>query len=167
MSIPRILVECVDVADLCVDVLVLKHAQWFYGADAYVAAKLRRLPADLARAPCEYKSFPTDGKIRAPHVLFLGVERLGRFNLGDIAFFGSTGIRAAVAEFPNASSVGFTIHGVGVGIDEGAAFLTLLAGMLEVFNAGQAGSLTEIKLAEIRPARAQNLSDLLRHYPAG
>jgi hypothetical protein len=75
----RLDVELGDITAYPADVVALKHAQAFYGADRAVARALARdgtLMEDLAPERGDHKLVATLGAIRASFALFVGVDRL-------------------------------------------------------------------------------------------
>src|SRR5690606_10666857 len=118
-------VICEDVLTVSCDLLVLKHAQGFYGADWTVARhlgsneELRGIPTPVPGASA---FMDTSGRMGAREVLFLGVPPLHRFEYEEIRRFSARALMAA-AERPGCRRVAMTIHGVGYGLDERETFL--------------------------------------------
>lgn len=64
----QLTIESTDVADFACDVLVLKYAQAFYGADAIVAATLeqaRHGQIEISPGPGDHILIPSEGAIAA------------------------------------------------------------------------------------------------------
>ncbi len=125
-------VECLkgDVLDTPADLLILKYANGFHGADLAVAKALGLKQLDLKSG--EYQFVQTDQKIRAQEVLFLGVGRLGAFDYAPISAFASKAMEIARRERPAAKLLGITLHGPGYGLDELASIDSLIAGLQQV-----------------------------------
>ena len=86
----NIVVECADVLDFSCDVLVLKHAQEFYGADLVVAGALGYLPDRLSFIspdPGQFVLLQSDGRIVAENILYVGVSNLSKFDYEKIRKF--------------------------------------------------------------------------------
>jgi hypothetical protein len=69
-------IEHNDIADFSSDVIALKYAQYFYGADLKISSILENegISIDsLCPSPNEYRYVETTGSIKARFVLFVGV----------------------------------------------------------------------------------------------
>jgi hypothetical protein len=155
-----------DVLDAACDVLVLKHAQGFYGADGVVANRLSVTQPGLmglSLPPDKYKLFPTEGTVSAEQVLFLGVVQLYRFDYGQIRSFARYALKILQKEQPHVGTVAMTMHGIGYGLDEQEAFLAQLAGIQDAFQAGTVpASLKKIVFVERNKGRATRLQEILK-----
>jgi hypothetical protein len=69
------------------DVLVLKYARRFYGADQVVATVLGLDKAPVKLSPGEHRLLPTNGRLPATGVLFVGVEGITNFGYSEIRSF--------------------------------------------------------------------------------
>jgi hypothetical protein len=161
MNMPQISVRCANVTDIETDVLGLKYAQAFHGADASVARQLRDLRPDFSVRPGSYASFVSNSVIAARHILFVGVPELHRFTYGPIRAFGRDAVRFTAKEFPAALTLTLTIHGVGYGLDERESFLAQLGGIFEAFESHEFGSLKQVVIVERNPERAKRLAVIL------
>ena len=84
----QIAVECSDVVDFACDVVGLKYAQAFYGADEAVASKIADdYEQSIAPRVGEHVLLPSRGKIAARQALFIGVPSLYQFDYGGIRKF--------------------------------------------------------------------------------
>lgn len=156
-------VECADLVDFTCDVLVLKYAQAFYGADALVANLLRpnRLETVSPR-PSKYALLSSEGKLAAKKVLFIGVLPLYQFDYGQIREFSSYSLQVLAQQMPDAEHVAMTMHGVGYGLDEKESFLAQIGGLFDATHAGIApSSLTRIAIVERNEGRASRLKQIL------
>ena len=156
-------VACTDILDLTCDVLVLKYAQAFYGADALVASVLtpNRLET-ISPRPGKHTLLASQGKLNASEVLFLGVLPLHQFDYGQIREFSAYALQVLAREAPNAKHVAMTMHGVGYGLDERESFLSQLAGIFDALNANIAQpSLKRITFVERNHGRASRLQEIL------
>ena len=98
MTQPEIEVAVSDICDIAADVVVLKHAQSFFGADAVVAAILTRdskRALHITPAPGDFALVPTSGRIAAPQVVFVGVVSLFRFDYQEMRAFASRALRSS------------------------------------------------------------------------
>jgi hypothetical protein len=152
-----------DVLSTDCDVLVLKYAQGFHGADQAVAAALglseRR---DLALAPGKHLRIPTKGKLPARRVLFVGVRQLWEFGYAEIRQFSKDALAILANEDCEKSSIAMTMHGVGYGLDEREAFSAQIAGLLEHLQGpGDAWRPSSVAIVERGALRAERLSRVL------
>jgi hypothetical protein len=147
-----------DVTKVVTDVLVLKFADRLRGADLAVATAFGW--ESLKIAPDLYRFFPSEGRIRAREVLFLGVGPLYTFEYQEIEQFGRTALEVVARERPQARCVALTIHGPGYGLDELASTDSLVRGLI----AGGRGFLEQnvkVVLVERTKGRAERLEDFL------
>lgn len=158
-------VEQGDVLDFPCDVLVLKHAQGFYGADGAVATRLSVVEPGidgLSLPPNKYRLFSSQGTVTAEQVLFMGVVRLYQFDYGQIRSFARYALRVLLKERPGVSTVAMTMHGIGYGLDEQEAFLAQVAGVQDAYESGHVPpGLKKIIFVERNRGRAQRLKEIL------
>lgn len=159
----RISVKLADVVDFPCDVLVLKFAQGFYGADELVATKLSNDPEqDIRPEPGSYVLLPSSGKVAAKNVLFVGVRHLNTFDYTQIRKFASYALQVLSEKAPDASHIAMTMHGVGYGLDEKESFLAQIGGVLDALSIGTVPpTLQRVTIVERNPARASRLEDIL------
>jgi hypothetical protein len=161
----KIVIECADALDFPCDVLVLKYAQAFYGADSQVADVLLPFPKDsspLMPAPGKFALIESEGKIKASRILFVGVPRLRLFNYGEIRKFAGDSLRIVAEQSPQSVHIAMTMHGVGYGLDEREAFLSQIAGLLDAFTSGAApSSIERVTIIEKNQRRANRLKQML------
>jgi hypothetical protein len=164
----KIIIENADVCEIECDVLVLKYAQAFYGADAVVATALgraRRGDIKIEPAPGEHTLIVSRGAVAAPHVLFLGVVPLGEFDYREIRSFTTRALAIVSEELPQAQHIAITMHGAGYGLDEREAFLAQLGGVMDA--ATKDISVQTILVVERDVGRAARLKSILREaWPA-
>jgi hypothetical protein len=158
-------VEQGDVMNFPCDVLVLKHAQGFYGADGAVASRLAVVEPGLlglSLPPDKYRLLSSQGTLSAERVLFMGVVQLYRFDYGQIRSFARYALRVLHKEQPHARTIAMTMHGIGYGLDEQEAFLAQVAGVQDAFDAGTVpGGLKKIIFVERNKGRAARLKEIL------
>lgn len=167
---PKITVHQGDVLRFPCNVLILKYAQWWHGADLAVADAL-----GLGRgwetggkflAVGDFKVVPSARKIGADHVLFEGVQELRSLNYSAIREFSRKGIEHAANSLPDTRHIAMTVHGVNFGMDERESFLAQLGGVLEALRDKTIlPVLEEITIVEKNQARAKRLEEhLAKHY---
>lgn len=165
----EIAVEVGDVLQFRGDVLVLKYAQAFYGADWAVSNAL---------TPGRGESFTPDvgdyvitgSKDKLPYneVLFVGTVSLNLFDYAQIRLFSRQSLGILSHEAPSTRHVAMTIHGVGAGLDETECFLAQLAGILDAIYENKYPRLLErISIVERDEARAMRLRRHLLDYIRG
>lgn len=160
-----------DVTRFDADVVALKFAQAFYGADLVVADQLGLYDLDFVQSLTvkgNYKLLPTYQRIRARRVLFLSVDELYRFEYGKIRTFAADVLRILASETPHTQHLAMTIHGVGYGLDEIESLRSLLAGYLDAFDRGDfPPALQKISIVEYKVDRALRLQAALEEALPG
>ncbi len=161
---PQIVVECSDIVDFACDVVVLKYARKFFGADEAVASRIagdyeQSITPDVGG----HLLLLTKGKIAASQALFVGVPALNQFDYGEIRKFASQAMRILAEEMPGAKHVAMTVHGAGYGLDETECFLTQVAGLQDAFRRQSAPPfLQQVTIVERDQSRAWRLQQLFR-----
>jgi hypothetical protein len=157
-----------DILEAQEDVVALKFAQGFHGADLAVAKKLhengvRILDLDLRTGA--HRVWQTDKVLSARHVLYVGTPRLGEFRYERIRQFGRLVLEIVAEKLPDARSLAMTIHGPGYGLDEAEAMLAQLGGYLDALDVNTVpAGLHTITIYEARPDRAERIwKALARH----
>lgn len=168
---PEIRVERGDVVDFDCDVLVLKYAQARYGADEAVARALRAAGTSeeaMSPQPGAFRVLEAGGAIAATEVMFAGVDPLRHFGYRSIRMFARKALADLAGRDPAIRHVGFTMHGVGYGLDEREAFESLVAGLLDAVGSGDVPrDLVEIAIVERSPSRVNRLADYLSQLDFG
>lgn len=159
-------IKIVDALKTKADVLVLKYAQEFYGADSLAFSKLAVFHKNLERKlpkPKDFLFIESLGSLGARHVLFTGVIDIFQFRYKEIREFSFSSVKYLMEVKPNAEHVCFTLHGVNYGLDETEAFKSELAGIIEAISKGMCPpNLKRITIAEFYKPRAERLQYLLR-----
>jgi len=157
-------VTCANVLEFGADVLVLKHADGLYGADAATYERLARAGATLELPKAhEWIAVDTAGAVGADHVLFLGVGPLYEFEYPQIRDFGRTVIAAVTKALPATAHVALTLHGPGYGLDEMEAFDAEIAGLVDGIRMVRVPpTLARITIVELERRRADRLAARLR-----
>ena len=160
VSLPQVSVEVGNVVDFQCDVLILKYAQAWYGADAAAARKL-----DLRAEGPQPWSFlfvhPGD-RTWARHVMFEGVPPLRQLTYSIVRKFGRNAMEHLHQEMPRVKHVAMTLHGISVGLDEREVFLSQLSGVVESLRAGALPDLQKLTFIEVNEKRASRLAALLK-----
>jgi hypothetical protein len=157
-----ITVVCGDITDFACDVAVLKYAQAFYGADQAVALKVSNYPQHIKPAPGAFIRIPTEGKIAARQVLFVGVPDLWKFDYEQIRVFSSASLKILAQQMPSARTVAMTMHGVNYGLDERESFFSQVIGIMDAVKSRDIPpSLSQITIVEQNEERAARLQSLL------
>jgi len=152
-----------DVLSTECDVLILKYAQGFFGADEAVARVLGLSERDDgALSPGKYLRIPTRGKLPCKRVLFLGVPDLWDFGYAEIRQFSKDALAILAKEDCDKASLAMTMHGVGYGLDEREAFSAQVGGLMEYLDSPQNTWLPEeILIVERNANRAERITNLL------
>jgi hypothetical protein len=145
----------IDITQVRADLVVVKHADGFYGADKVVA--------DAVGFDGYVKNgeslFVKATAMASPEVLFIGVGPLSDFRYEKIQSFGSAAV--LLTRDRPIRHLALTIHGPGYGLDPEQAFLSMIAGIIAEWARG-ATSLNKITVVERSPKRYQLLSRLLQ-----
>ena len=157
--------ERVDITTIDADVVALKHAQRFYGADLVIARLLMQAGVSERTLHIPVESsvlIDARGAIRARQVLLIGVRELGEFSYADIRMLSGDVLRVLCGKAPGTRRLAMTLHGPGFGLDE----IECLEQQLQRFrDALQQGlfprSLESITIAEKDADRAELLRNML------
>lgn len=135
MNTPEYQVRLADVTQEPSDLLLLKHAQAFYGADREVASKLisSRLcqEKDLRLKPGDYAIIETKGVIAPARVMFLGTPDLSYFKYDEMQHFARRSIEVFATLSLPLNVITTTVHGSGYGLDGGESLQRLIRGFEE------------------------------------
>jgi hypothetical protein len=154
-------VVAADITNRSCDLLLLKHADGFYGVDA-VVAELLGFRAGVAEGEA---TFLPGRNIGARKVVYIGIGPLGRFRYSQIRTFGRTALELAARDSGHAQVICTPIHGPGYGLDEREAFLSLVGGFLDAIERGTYPTeLKRIEIVELSPRRAKRLQGVLSAF---
>jgi hypothetical protein len=124
-----------DVVEVPSDLLLLKYAQAFHGADAAVASRLISAQlctdAELRPPPGDFVVIETQGTIAPKRVLFLGTPPLRSFTYNEMEVFALRAVEKIVDLDLPAHVLTTTVHGPGYGLDGGEALQRLVRGFRE------------------------------------
>lgn len=148
-----------DIAKVDADVIALKFAREFYGADSAIAMTLSDSVNQLARLSPEIGQFSlvsTEGKIEAKKALFVGVPELLSFRYTQIYEFSKKVLEILKNEDPSVQILAMTIHGVGYGLDETESIISQIHSLVDSLKEGQFPQDLEcILIAEKNKSRAK------------
>jgi hypothetical protein len=151
-----------DVVSVPSDLLLLKHAQNFYGADQAVARRLisARVCAqkDLQPAPGEVVVFETDGAIAPKRVMFVGTPPLHGFTYEQMRRFARTAIEHIASLKEPIQTITTTIHGTGYGLDGGESLQRLVQGFREGLATHNDTSIEKVIFVSLGEREARMLS---------
>lgn len=156
-----------DVLQVHSDVLVLKYAQSFYGADLAVARHLKEsnIRIDVSQIVDKgYLLLDTKGAMNVKYILFISTRNLHSFDYTDVRSFVSQALQILQMELSSVKSVTFTIHGVNIGLDESETLRAQLGGILDALEQTRFNYLNEINIVEVNPNRCAYLKDIARSY---
>lgn len=147
-----------DVADYRGDLVFLKRAEFLMGADKYVA---NRVGFFSTLGSGEWKLVEATS-MNVPYVLFIGVGNAYEFRYEQICAFARQAMEFSAKLGLQLRSIGTTIHGPGLGLDEREAFFSLMSGFADAFRIGPVPTdLANITIIERDSKRAQRLRDYL------
>jgi hypothetical protein len=150
-----------DIKKFAADVVALKYAQDFHGADEAVALALAG--GEISKTALhpkvgEHVFVETKGDIKAPHALFVGVPPLWELSYTHIRSLSAHALSALAAEEPDARSFAMTVHGVNAGLDEVEAALAQFGGFLDSIRAGRfPPALEKISIVDKDKGRVERL----------
>ena len=163
----KISVSQSDVTEVDADVLLLKYARSFHGADETVAIRLMRKEVcseeDISPDNGDVRIVQTDGAIAAKQVLFIGTPRLGRFRYREMRNFA----RRAIEEIGKLGPIKrllTTVHGAGYGLDIQEAMQAMMFGFQQGIASGVAPYLEEIIFVERKLQRFEVLRDAVEEF---
>jgi hypothetical protein len=154
-----------DIASVTSDLLLLKHAKGFHGADLEVATLLK-----ASRACTEAEISPTlddfaiiySGKAIAPErVMYLGTPQLRDFSYGQMHHFAVRAIEVLAEKRLSLALMTTTIHGVNYGLDASESLQSLVRGFQEGLARYPECRIEEIAFIEKRERTARILKTAL------
>jgi len=158
-------VELGDVAEVRSDLLMLKYAQNFYGADEEVASVLADrgicTQVEMRPQPGEVAVIETRGMIAPERVIFVGVPSLGQFRYTEMRQMVQTAIQCIAERHLPVRSLTATVHGAGFGLDVEESLQAMVFGF-QLALSRHATPLTSIRFIENKSRRAKTLEAALR-----
>lgn len=129
----EVVIANADITQVAADLIVMKHANGFRGADEVVA----RTVGFTSTVPAGEFSFHSGRGTAASEVLFIGVGPLRAFRYEQIQQFCQRAIALSTQHRPASKHLVFTIHGPGYGLDLEEAFLSMIAGIIAELKSSQ------------------------------
>jgi TIR domain len=146
-----------DITQVQADLLVMKHADGFYGADRLVASRIG-FNGHVQKGRELF--IPAKG-LAAPEVLFIGVGPLRDFSYEDMRLFGCRSVQLSREHVRPIKHFALTIHGPGYGLDAEQAFLSMIGGIVSEWSR-EPSSLIKVTVADRSEDRCNQLRRLLR-----
>lgn len=162
---PEYQVCLADVTKEPSDLLLLKHAQAFYGADKAVASALisSRLcqEKDLKLKPGDYAIIETKGLIAPARVMFLGTPGLSAFSYDEMQYFARRAVEVLAKLALPLNVVTTTVHGSGYGLDGGESLQRLIRGFEEGFSEAPSAIIRKIVFVTLGERAKRTLASVL------
>ena len=156
-----------DVTEVDADMLLLKYARRFYGADESVAFQLIKAgvtsESEIDPAINEAVTFDTAGEIAPRRVMFLGTARLGKFRYKQMREYACRAVELIDQEQTNIETLAVTVHGAGYGLDIEESLHALIFGFQQALARGLAPALKSLTIVERNGRRF----DIIRRALAG
>jgi len=154
-----------NVLDIACDVLVLKYAQGWHGADQAAAKKMNLNMFWDGPKPGDFRTVIPERSsgISAPLILFEGVPHVKHLSYASMRALGRSSMLHLGETAPNVRHVAMTMHGVNTGLDEKESFLAQVAGIITALShSNPLPDLEKITIVELRKDRAERLHDYLQ-----
>ena len=165
----ELVVQRDDVADVGADVLLLKYARRFYGADEVIMTRLSRagITREAAVDPPEgeFVAIDTEGHISPTRVLFVGVPALREFRYKQMRCFAARALAICDEQDWPVKTLATTVHGAGYGLDIEESLHALVFGFQQAIARGQAPALERIVFVERNARRFDLLRTALSDLP--
>lgn len=140
------------------DLLVLKHADGFYGVDARVA----EIIGFTGKVPVGRTRVVPGRKTEASKIAFIGVGPLVEFGYPEIRNFGRDIVSLASKQGADVRRICMPIHGPGYGLDEAEAFSSLVAGLVDAgYDENASSQIESVEIVEINDTRARRFESIL------
>lgn len=154
-----------DIARVPADLLLLKHAQSFFGADRAVADRLTELGicGEAAIAPPDGGSALVEscGAVAAERVLFLGVSKLSGFRYPEMRRFARRAIELIANRKLPVRTLATTVHGAGYGLDIEESAQSMILGFQQGLTTNPLPDLQRLIFVERNARRFDILRTLL------
>lgn len=164
MNVPVSVVKT-DIASVAADVLLLKHAHGFHGADEVVALRLIQRgvcpESELTLAEGAFKLLTTGKALEAKHVLLLGTAALRNFTYPQMRHFARRAIEVLAGKPLHVETLALTVHGAGYGLDIEEALRSLLLGLQQGLAMHPLPTLKQIQFIEHNARRFELLRQAL------
>jgi hypothetical protein len=155
-----------DVLDFAADILALKYAQHFYGADEAVSSLLIARgvakKGSMQPQPGLHVWIDSRGALLSPWVLFVGVPNVWELSYSEIENFIFRALSVVAQDCPNAKHVAITLNGPGTGLDEIEALYSEVRGIVRSVESGKSpAKLTRITIVNRHASRVARLQAAL------
>ncbi|CAN5238880.1 hypothetical protein BH11PLA2_BH11PLA2_09650 [soil metagenome] len=161
----EVAVRCADIASVPSDLLLLKHAQNFYGVDQAIVARLTTrgvcVESDVCPANGQAVLLDTGTALAATRTLFLGTPRLRDFRYREMEQFARRAIHLIGEKKLPVQTLTTTVHGAGYGLDVAEALRALLFGFQQGLAVTPLPQLKTIAFVERNARRCELLQSLL------
>ena len=151
-----------DIRSVETDVIAMKYAQSFFGADAAIAMALESagVPTDQLRLKVgEHIMIESQRAVSASKVLFVGVPQLYEFRYQQIREFSARVLEILAAVAPQTRRLAMTLHGPNYGLDAIECASRQLDGYRDALTQGTyPSSLRSIAIIERDSSRMELLS---------
>jgi hypothetical protein len=155
-----------DVLEAASDLLLLKYAQGFYGADRAAALRLASAAvcaqAELQPRPGDFVVMETRGSMAPKRVMFLGTPPLRSFTYNQMEIFARRAIEKIADLGLPVRVLTTTVHGTGYGLDGGEALQRLVRGFREGILAHKLNDLERITFLTLDDRTERMLGAALR-----
>src|SRR5688572_25855740 len=159
-------VELGDVTKVRSDLLILKYAHEFYGADGIVAQILDERGVcpmeNIHPEPGWHVTLDAHGTIAPARVMFVGAPHLRGFRYKEMRQFARRALEAALKLSPPVRTITCTVHGAGYGLDIEESLHSMVFGFQLALSEHAPRELQQIKFVEMHPRRASTLESALR-----
>lgn len=143
------------------DVLILKYARKFFGADLQVAQTFLvngDIIDEMSLKRKEHVLRETNGLIGSQHVLYVPTVGPKQFSYSEIRSFTEKSFTILAKENVEMKHVAMTIHGMGFGLDEHHAVMAQIGGILDVLQSDILNlDIERISIIELSDHRTERL----------
>lgn len=161
----EVVVQCEDALKVKCDVLAVKYAQGFHGADHDVAQSLQLPKNSISPLPGDGVLVDGANRVAAKQVLFVGTAPLRQINYRRIYDLILQTMEHLAEKAPKTRHLVMTMHGVNFGLDEREAFHSQLSGIERCLLKQKCPSALEtITIVERNKKRAERLQEFLSNY---
>lgn len=159
-----------DVTQVQADVLLLKYARAFHGADGEVASALTEhgvcSESEIRPEPWEASVVDTRGVIAPSRVIFLGTPPLGEFRYREMQRFAPQSIAVLSRMDLPIRTLTTTVHGAGYGLDAEESLQAMVLGFQQGLAEKTPVGLSQITFVERNHRRGGNLGKALGELPS-
>ncbi len=158
-----------NVLDFPADVLLLKYARSFHGADQAVSSRLvaagLATEAQLEPAVWDPVQLSTRGVLAAQRLLLLGTPALRQFGYPEMRVFARKAVSVLAASPEPIRTLALTLHGAGYGLDPLEGLQALVAGLQQGLAESPLRALTTVTFVERNPRLAEVVERGLASLP--